>query len=235
MSVGRCGRLDHLGHGEGLARTRDAEQHLVALLGGDFPDQFLDRLRLVAFGVVVGDDAEASSALGFVRARRPVRRPGRPVADIRIAEFEQGLQRIDRGRGPGHSARMALRRGRLEFGLRRLAEAARFGLDESRVQERRQMLVERLQVRARRLGGGRAAAFRRRRHERNMGRVRGVGKGCGDRGRREVGRAAGTLRAWGGPTAAVAFVTRRRASLASESSPLIFWRLGRLRRLKRSF
>ena len=42
------GRLDHLGHGEGLARAGDAEQHLVALLGANALDQLLDRLRLIA-------------------------------------------------------------------------------------------------------------------------------------------------------------------------------------------
>ena len=31
------GRLDHLGHGEGLARAGDAEQHLVALSGRERP------------------------------------------------------------------------------------------------------------------------------------------------------------------------------------------------------
>ena len=51
------GRLDHLRHGEGLARAGDAEQHLVALVGVDALDQLLDRLRLVALGRVFRDDA----------------------------------------------------------------------------------------------------------------------------------------------------------------------------------
>ena len=44
-------RLDHLGHGEGLARAGDAEQHLVALVRADALDEFADRLGLVALGL----------------------------------------------------------------------------------------------------------------------------------------------------------------------------------------
>ena len=42
------GALDDMRHRKGLARARDAEQHLVALATGDPLAQFLDRLRLVA-------------------------------------------------------------------------------------------------------------------------------------------------------------------------------------------
>src|SRR3546814_11263707 len=41
-------RLDHLGHREGLARSGDAEQHLVAFTGQRRLDPFRDRRRLVA-------------------------------------------------------------------------------------------------------------------------------------------------------------------------------------------
>jgi hypothetical protein len=46
ISAGRCVRLDHLRHGEGLARAGDAEQHLVALVLVDAVDEFGDGGRL---------------------------------------------------------------------------------------------------------------------------------------------------------------------------------------------
>jgi hypothetical protein len=45
--------LDHLGHGEGLARAGDAEQHLMAVAVGDAPDELGDGFRLVAARFVV--------------------------------------------------------------------------------------------------------------------------------------------------------------------------------------
>ena len=72
---GALRRLDHLGHGVGLARAGDAEQHLGAVVAVDALDQFLDRGRLVALRLVFGLDHEAHAAFGFFRARRPVRRP----------------------------------------------------------------------------------------------------------------------------------------------------------------
>ena len=57
------GRLDHLGHGEGLARAGDAKQHLVALARLDALDQLLDRLRLVALRLEFGHDAKAPPTL----------------------------------------------------------------------------------------------------------------------------------------------------------------------------
>ena len=71
------GRLDHLGHGEGLARTGDAEQHLVALVGVNALEKLLDRARLIALRLEFGYDAKRPPALGLVRARRPVRQPRR--------------------------------------------------------------------------------------------------------------------------------------------------------------
>src|SRR5581483_1740983 len=50
--------LDRVGHGEGLARTSDAEQDLVALAGFETPDDVLDRLRLVARRTKFGDKLE---------------------------------------------------------------------------------------------------------------------------------------------------------------------------------
>ena len=79
---GALRRLDHLGHGVGLAGTGDAEQHLGAVVAADALDQFLDRGRLVALRLVFGLDHERLAAFGFLRARRAMRRPdldaGRP-------------------------------------------------------------------------------------------------------------------------------------------------------------
>src|SRR5438309_1454516 len=49
-------RLDHLGHGVGLAGAGDAEQHLGAVVALYAFDQFLDRSRLVALRLVFGFD-----------------------------------------------------------------------------------------------------------------------------------------------------------------------------------
>ena len=80
-SAGRCRGLDHLGHGEGLARAGDAEQHLarLAILADSF-DQFADRRRLVAGGLVVGDELEQLAALRLVGPRGLVRHEGLAVS-----------------------------------------------------------------------------------------------------------------------------------------------------------
>ena len=51
-------RLDHLRHGEGLARAGDAEQHLIDLALVHTGDEFGDRGRLIAGGLVLGDDLQ---------------------------------------------------------------------------------------------------------------------------------------------------------------------------------
>ena len=79
---GALRRLDHLGHGVGLAGAGDAEQHLRAVVALDALDQFLDRGRLVALRLVFGLDLEAHAAFGFFRARRPVRRPHLELAVV---------------------------------------------------------------------------------------------------------------------------------------------------------
>ncbi len=56
-------RLDHLGHGEGLARAGDAEQHLRAVVALHALDQVLDRLRLVAFRLELGVDRRGAGRL----------------------------------------------------------------------------------------------------------------------------------------------------------------------------
>ena len=55
--------LDHLGHGEGLARARRAEQHLVALARADALGELGDGGGLVAGGLELGRHAEADAAL----------------------------------------------------------------------------------------------------------------------------------------------------------------------------
>ncbi len=55
--------LDHLGHGESLAGTGDAQQHLIALPVTDAKDELGDCLRLIALGLVVGDDASGGGRL----------------------------------------------------------------------------------------------------------------------------------------------------------------------------
>ncbi len=72
-------RLDHLGHGEGLARAGDAKQHLRAVVALDALDQVGDRLRLVALRFELGLDHQALAAFGFFRPRRAVRRPHLPA------------------------------------------------------------------------------------------------------------------------------------------------------------
>jgi addiction module HigA family antidote len=67
---GRPGqRLDHVGHGEGLARTGDPQEHLVALGLGEAGDQLLDGLRLIARRREVGGQIKGP-AIQLVRQRR---------------------------------------------------------------------------------------------------------------------------------------------------------------------
>ena len=94
-------RLDHLGHGVGLAGAGDAEQHLGAVVALDAFDQFLDRGRLVALRLVFGFDHEGHAAFGFLRARRPVRRPDPHLAVVALefgaAVADQVFQRVGGG------------------------------------------------------------------------------------------------------------------------------------------
>ncbi len=68
--------LDHLGHGKGLARAGDAEQHLVLLVRPRLGGEFRDGLRLVAGGLELALHLEADAAFALFRARRAVGRPG---------------------------------------------------------------------------------------------------------------------------------------------------------------
>ena len=88
---------DDLGHGEGLARTGDAQKHLVGLAGVDAFDQLLDRRRLVAGGFERRGEAEGDAALGLLGTLRTVRHPGRGALDLLAAMFDQVLQGGDGG------------------------------------------------------------------------------------------------------------------------------------------
>src|SRR6202042_1335216 len=137
---------------EGLARPGDAEQHLVALAGLDALHQFRNRLRLIALRLEFGYDTKGPPALGLVRARRPVRQPRRPVADVGVALLQQRFERIGRYRRSGQAARMAFRRGGLEPGLQGFAKPLRLRLDQSGIEQLGEMLTERMDFGPRGLG-----------------------------------------------------------------------------------
>jgi hypothetical protein len=90
------GCLDHLGHGEGLARAGDAEQHLFAFPGVDSGDDLGDGLGLIALRLIIGDDAQAPAALAFLGTRRTVGDEFGELRDLRA----QVLQPIAR---PGNA------------------------------------------------------------------------------------------------------------------------------------
>jgi hypothetical protein len=58
--------LDHLGHGESLAGTGDAQKHLIALSVTDAKDELGDCLGLIAPGLVIGDDPQAATAFALL-------------------------------------------------------------------------------------------------------------------------------------------------------------------------
>ncbi|MGY3406812.1 hypothetical protein ACVWZV_002925 [Bradyrhizobium sp. GM5.1] len=94
-------RLDHLGHGVGLAGAGHAEQHLRAVVAVDALDQLGDRGWLVAARLIMRLDLEAHAAFGLFRARRPMRgpHPGGAVvlAELRPALADQRFQRVGGG------------------------------------------------------------------------------------------------------------------------------------------
>ena len=106
------GRLDHLGHGEGLARAGDAEQDLGTLARVDALDEIGDRRRLVAGRLVFRGHADRDAAFRLFRPGRPVRRPELAVLEQRIAGFDELRQRVDGG-GDGAGGK----RGRERLGL----------------------------------------------------------------------------------------------------------------------
>jgi len=62
---GALGRLDYLGHGEGFARTRHAQQNLRFVLRGNAFDQFGDGGGLVTGGLIVAGDSQRRAGAGF--------------------------------------------------------------------------------------------------------------------------------------------------------------------------
>ncbi len=97
------GRLDDVGHGEGLAGAGDAEQDLVVLVGAHAGDELGDGGRLVAARLVVGDDPERHAALGLLRPGRAMGHPvGGIVGDVeRAAARQQRLDVLHRDGGGG--------------------------------------------------------------------------------------------------------------------------------------
>ncbi len=99
--------VDHLRHGEGLARAGDAEQHLVALRRGrsafaaEALDQLDDRLRLVAGGLVVGHQLETPPALALFRAFGPVRHEGGHLRAGHAGEARRRFSKAAYGAEPG--------------------------------------------------------------------------------------------------------------------------------------
>ena len=101
-------RLDHLGHGEGLARSGDAEQHLIALPRLGLRDQLGNRGRLVARGGVFRHNLERPPALGLGGPRRAVRDKALP-----------GLGFVERGANvDGHGGNMATGPGLFQWARR---------------------------------------------------------------------------------------------------------------------
>ena len=104
---------DHLGHGEGLARAGDAEQHLVALLALHAIDEFGDGRGLVALGLVLRTQLERDAAFRFVGPGRAMRHPGLGL-ETRVAGLQELLEHLGRGRSTAEAARMF---GDRRFGL----------------------------------------------------------------------------------------------------------------------
>ena len=75
---------DDVGHGEGLAGAGHAEQHLAAGPRRRAPDQLLDRLRLVAVGLV-RRPTSLNDAAGSPRVRSPRGRPGAALGPRRLS------------------------------------------------------------------------------------------------------------------------------------------------------
>ena len=123
------GLLDHLGHGEGLARAGDAQQHLVVLPPLKTGDELGDGGRLVACRGVFGDQPEGPAALRLLRSVRPVRTPGHVRGGGVKGEDRRGVGESGRGIC-GHGERLGGGRGRRQpalcecHGFRRALRAA---------------------------------------------------------------------------------------------------------------
>ena len=171
-------RLDHLGHGVGLARAGDAEQDLGLLLLAELIDQFGDRRRLVARRLIIGDQPERLAAFRLFGA-------GGAVGDEGLA----GLGLFQAGAdGDRHGADMVARAGRRNGA--RLPPAKRCSVTENRMHAHPSCRGPFSAVLARRRErAGRTVSSSRRARARPMG--------IGDRN--DLARSAG--RARGGPPA----------------------------------
>jgi len=69
------GLRDHRRHGEGLARSRDAQQHLVLVAALEAAHELVDRARLVALGLEVAHQLETGVGGGGGEARLVGPRP----------------------------------------------------------------------------------------------------------------------------------------------------------------
>ena len=105
-------RLDHLRHGEGLARAGDAEQHLVALMRVHLRHQLGDGRRLVALGLELGlDAARRTPPSDLVGPGRAVRHEFGPAgAGHQRMLLHQRLRRLAEARAAGGRRRAASRR-----------------------------------------------------------------------------------------------------------------------------
>ena len=167
---------DDLRHRECLAGAGDAKQHLVALERLDPLHQFRDGARLVAARLIFRHQLEFDAALGFSRPFGTMRGPGLLVPDIRVAEPQKLIETVDRGLHAAaftHVLGGASRgfvakpiffdvrrveprdRARVVNRLRRLSETGG-GLDQSGVEQRGEMRLQRRKLRLRGLGPRRA-------------------------------------------------------------------------------
>ncbi len=123
--------LDHLGHGEGLARTRHAEKNLRAVLIFQPFRQIANGRRLVTGRLETSFHLDGDAAFGFFGPDRAMRRPEFAVLEQRIAGSDQvreGLNRRRRtgGLSPAASSRLMSRpaTGLSPAAARSFAEAA---------------------------------------------------------------------------------------------------------------
>jgi hypothetical protein len=119
-------RLNHLRHGEGLARAGDAEQHLVLLQRIGRSHQLGNGVRLVAFRLQLGLNLQGHAAFALFRARRPMRQERRERARHQRVILHQGLRSLaESGRPAVGSCREAEADGLPRNGARLGAAAER--------------------------------------------------------------------------------------------------------------
>ncbi len=105
--------LDHLGNRVGLARTRDAEQHLFGGAGPDSVGKFSDRRRLIALRAERRHQLETSGAPGVGRALGP------GIGGPPQVSLPDRMPRCSRGAPSGGAGRPRRRGPARAFGARR--------------------------------------------------------------------------------------------------------------------